>query len=238
MNPSQLTLPEKIVLAGHILDGMGLTEGFGHVTARQPHDPGRILCTGAKAPGLIIVDDLMEFSLAGECVRPAASGLRPALEIPMHLAIYRVRPDVMAICRTHSPYAVACGVATQRVYANHGFGGMLGGEVPVHPETDLIVDAAMGDAVAATLGAGMALLIRGNGALAVGPSLERAAVHAVYLEESARNQVFGLPLGGARPFTTTELAARARWYDNEAVRAWDYYAAKFGRRFFDTDKHP
>lgn len=224
-----MTLPEKIVLAGRILDGMGLTEGFGHVSARMPDDPARVLCTGAKAPGLAVEDDLAEFSLAGDCVRPAASGLRPALETPMHLAIYRARPDVMAICRTHSPYAVACGVADETVYANHGFGGMLGREVPVHSGTDLIVNAAMGDAVAATLGAGSALLIRGNGALAVGPTLERAAVHAVYLEESARNQVLGKGLGRVFYFTADELSARARWYDNEAARAWDYYAAKFGK---------
>jgi HCOMODA/2-hydroxy-3-carboxy-muconic semialdehyde decarboxylase len=228
MNTSDLTLPEKMVLAGRILDGLGLTEGFGHVTARQPDDPGTILCTGAKAPGLASLEDLLEFTLAGECVRAAASGLRPALETPMHLAIYRARPDVMAICRTHSPYAVVCGVAETPIRANHGFGGMLGRKVPVHPETDLIVDAAMGDAVAASLGSATALLIRGNGALAAGPTLERAVVHAIYLEESARNQVLGLPLGGARRLSKAELAARSRWYDNEAVRAWDYYAAKFG----------
>ena len=234
-----MNLLEKIVLAGRVLDGMGLTEGFGHVTARLPADPTRILCTGAKAPGLATVDDLMEFTLSGECVRPAVSGLRPALEIPLHLAIYRARPDVMAICRTHSPYAVACGVAEEPVHANHGFGGMLGREVPVHPETDLIVHAAMGEAVAATLGQGTAVLIRANGALAVGPTLERAAVHAVYLEESARNQILARPIGNARRLTDAELAARARWYDNEAARAWDYYVAKFGGGLlFPTDKHP
>jgi ribulose-5-phosphate 4-epimerase/fuculose-1-phosphate aldolase len=218
-----MTLPEKIVLAGRILDGMRLTEGFGHVSARQPHDSTRILCTGAKAPGLVSADDLIEFSIEGECLAPAASGLRPALETPMHLAIYRARPDVMAICRTHSVYAVACGVAGHPVRANHGFGGMLGAIAPVHPETDLIVDAAMGDAVAATLGSGTALLIRGNGALAVGPTLERAAIHAIYLEESARNQT----LGNALPLDAAQLEARSRWYGNEAARAWDYYATKF-----------
>ena len=224
MTLATLTLPETIVLAGRILDGMRLTGGFGHVSARLPDDRARILCTGAKAPGLTTVDDLIEFSLLGECLQPAASGLRPALETPMHLAIYCARPDVMAICRTHSLYAVVCGAGHEPVRASHGFGGMLGREVLVHPETDLIADIAMGDAVAATLGARTALLIRGNGALAVGPTLERAVVHAIYLEESARNQV----LGAARPFSDAELTARERWYENEAARAWHYYAARFG----------
>ena len=234
MNPASLTLPEKMVLAGRIMDGMRLTEGFGHISARMPEDRKHVLCTGAKAPGFATVDDLIEFNLAGECVLPAASGLRPALETPMHLAIYLARPDVMAICRTHSFYAVVCGSALEPVHANHGFGGMLGREVPVHRETDLIVDHAMGDAVAATLGAGTGLMIRGNGALAVGPTLERAVVHAIFLEESARNQV----LGRARPLSETELTARERWYENEAARAWDYYARKFGADLFDNDEHP
>lgn len=222
------TSAEKLVVAGRIMDGMGLTEGFGHVSMRL-EKPGHILITGAIAPGLASEQDLIEFSLEGTCLRPASSGVRAALETPMHLAIYRARPDVMAICRTHSPYGVVCGSASREVGPSHGFGGMLGAGVPVHPETDLIVNAEMGDAVARSLGMGAAVLLRGNGMLAVGPTLELAVVHAIFLEESARNEVLGVNLGGVKPFDGEALKARAAWYGNEGVRAWNYYAAKFGK---------
>ncbi|MFZ8338246.1 class II aldolase/adducin family protein, partial [Staphylococcus aureus] len=87
------------------------------------------------------------------------------------------------------PYTVIMGAAGKPVQPSHGFGGMLGASVPVHSETDLIVNAEMGDQVARSLGNGTALLIRANGALATGADIEHAVVHAIYLEEAAHIQV-------------------------------------------------
>jgi ribulose-5-phosphate 4-epimerase/fuculose-1-phosphate aldolase len=224
------TLAERIVTAGRIMDGMKLTEGFGHMSARLPNDQS-VLITGALAPGLATTSSLIEFSTGGECLQPAASGLRPALETPMHLAIYRARPDVRAICRTHSPYAVACGVSGRAVRASHGFGGMLGPRVEVYPEVDLIVDAAQGNALAAALGANAALLLRGNGALAVGATIEEAVVRAIFLEESARHEILCHSLGGPAVLEPEVLTLRARWYGNESARAWHYYASKYASKF-------
>jgi ribulose-5-phosphate 4-epimerase/fuculose-1-phosphate aldolase len=221
-------LARLIVAAGRIMDGMKLTEGFGHMSARLA-DQDRILITGALAPGLATTADLLEFSVAGECLQGAASGLKPALETPLHLAIYRARPGVRAICRTHSPYAVACGASGRSIRASHGFGGMLGLRVEIHPEADLIVNAAQGDAVAAALGANTALLLRGNGALATGATVEEAVVRAIFLEESARHEILCASGGGPAGLEPELLALRARWYGNETARAWHYYASKFGK---------
>ena len=35
------------------------------------------------------------------------SGNKPTKEVPLHLAVYRTRPNVHAVCHTHSVYAVA-----------------------------------------------------------------------------------------------------------------------------------
>jgi ribulose-5-phosphate 4-epimerase/fuculose-1-phosphate aldolase len=210
------------------MDGMKLTEGFGHMSARLPGEES-VLITGALAPGLATPADLIEFSISGDCLQPAASGLRPALETPMHLAVYRARPDVRAICRTHSPFAVACGASGRVIRASHGFGGMLGSQVAIYPEVDLIVDASQGNAVAKALGASSALLLRGNGALAVGASVEEVVVRAIFLEESARNEILTCPHGGPAFLEPEVLSVRSRWYGNETARAWHYYASKFGR---------
>lgn len=215
---------QEIIHVCRILEGMGLVEGFGHVSARLDND--LMLITPARAPGLAQAADLFTSNLAGELVAgPTEVG--PPLERWLHLAIYRARPDVRAICRTHSRMAAALGVANQPLRPGHGFGGMLGLTVPVHPENDLITNDALGQMVAATLADGAAVLLRGNGGVVTGNSLRQACVRAIYLEEVAWLQVAAMNVGGAIPFTAAELQARSRWHDVEMERAWEYYCAKF-----------
>jgi hypothetical protein len=52
-------------------------------------------------------------------------------------------------------------------------------------------------------------------------------VRAIYLEEAAWMQVVAGLVGGATPFTPGELVARARWYEVEVARAWEYYTARY-----------
>jgi ribulose-5-phosphate 4-epimerase/fuculose-1-phosphate aldolase len=212
-----------VIRVCRVLDGMGLVEGFGHVSARLPD--GNVLITPARGLRLAEESALLVFNLGGDLV--SGEGIPAPLERWMHLAVYRARPDVGAICRTHSRYAVALGAAGTPIQAAHGFGGMLGLRIPVHPESDLIADDALGRAVAATLGEGAAALLRGNGALVVGSTLKQACVRAIYLEEAAFVQVAAAGVGGAIPFTAEELARRARWYEVEVDRAWEYYTARF-----------
>jgi ribulose-5-phosphate 4-epimerase/fuculose-1-phosphate aldolase len=214
----------EIIRVCRILDKLGLVAGFGHVSVRL--DTHHMLITPARAPGLATVDDLFTFTLAGELVA-GPSEVKPPLERWLHLAIYARRPEVRAICRTHSRMAAVLGVANQPLQPAHGLGGMLGLEVPVYPENDLVTNEVMGQAVAATLADHGAVLLRGNGAVVTGGSLPQACVRAIYLEEAAWLQVMAAGVGGAMPFTATELTARSRWYPNELERAWEYYRARY-----------
>ena len=222
-SPTADAIRQDMIRACRVLDGMGLVEAFGHVSARLPN--ADMLITPARGPGLAREEQLLSFSPEGECVGGEAESA--PLERWMHLAIYGARPDVQAICRTHSRMAAALGTARMPIRAAHGFGGMLGMEVPVYDETDLITNAAMGQSVAAALGHRTAILLRGNGALVTGGSLSQACIRAVYLEEAAWMQVVAVGVGGALPLTVEELQARARWYDVEVARAWEYYTTKF-----------
>lgn len=214
---------QDMIRACRVLDGMGLVEGFGHVSARLPD--GNLLITPARGLGLAREEELLVFSPEGQCISGAE---RPApLERWMHIAVYRARPDVGAICRTHSRMAAALAMARTPIRAAHGFGGMLGAEVAIHDETDLITNDAMARAVAAALGGSTAILLRGNGALITGGSLPQACIRAVYLEEAAWMQAVAAGAGGAVPFTVEELTVRARWYSVEAARAWEYYTTKY-----------
>ena len=224
MTTADEVIRQEVITVCRVLDGLGLVEGFGHVSVRLPD--GNILITPARAPGLARTDELLTFNLEGELVA-GGEGTGP-LERWMHFAVYRARSDVQAIARTHSRMAAALGVANTPIYTAHGFGGMLGAVVPVHPENDLITDDAMGQAVAASLDGNAGVLLRGNGALVTGNTLPQACVRAIYLEEAAWLQVTAAGVGGAVPFTTDELKARSCWHEVEMERAWTYYSAKFG----------
>lgn len=207
------------------MEGHGLTEAFGHFSTRLDN-PSDILITPAKGPGTATADELLTFSIEGKRLDEKAD-IAAALETPMHLAIYRAYPEVNAICRTHSPHAVSYGVLKKPLHSSHGFGLMLGRTVPVHPESDLIHTEEMGDALARSLKNSKGILLHGNGALAVGVSIEEAVVHAIYLEETARIALHALQAGIEVGWNPSAAKVRERWHSNELKRTWTYFAKKY-----------
>jgi HCOMODA/2-hydroxy-3-carboxy-muconic semialdehyde decarboxylase len=218
-DPAELV---RLMVTGcQILSDQGLVEGFGHLSARLPS--GQVLMTPRKPLALVQPEDLVTLDLDGQVVR----GARPALEVAMHLAVYRARPDVQAIARTHSRACAVLGVLGWPVRAVHGFGCHLGAVVPVYDDVGLVHDRAAGEAVAAALGAHAALLLRGNGTLVTAPSLVEAVVRAIWLEEAAAIQLAARSAGGEPRYFTPEEVARRGAQDraDEPHRAWAFYTA-------------
>ena len=215
-------LAEQIVTGCAILSEQGLVEGFGHLSARLPGD--RILMTPRKALALVRDDELLTLDAGGNVLEGEG---RPALEAAMHLAIYRHRPDVQAIARTHSRACAVFAASGQPVRAVHRFGCHLGAEVPVHADFTLVGARALGDALAAFLGDRQAVLLRGNGTLVTAPSLVEAVTRAVWLEESAAIQLAALSAGLTPQYLTADEAQRAAAMDmpHEPIRAWEFYTA-------------
>ncbi len=219
------TLKRQIVNACKILDAKGLTEAFGHVTARHP-DREAILITSIAGMGLITDDeDILTVNMEGE-VLEGDPDLRP-IEVFLHLSIYQARPEVRAISRTHGPHVTAFGAAEKPLEPVHGFGSFLGETVPVHPESQLIESPDLGDAVVRTLEDHEAVMLRGNGELAVGESVPRACVKSLYMEESARLQLRARALGEPRVFRPAERERRVKHAPAEFDRAWEFYCRKW-----------
>src|SRR5712671_794399 len=123
----------EMLTACRVLTHFRIVEGFGHVSARLPD--GRILMTPRRALGLVSEAELVELDRDGKQV--AGEG-RPPLEVPMHLAVYRRRKDVMAIARGHPRHVAAYACAGEPFRIAHGFGANLGPVVPVFGEPVLI----------------------------------------------------------------------------------------------------
>ncbi len=57
-------LIEDLVAANRILAGLGVLDGFGHVSARHPEQTDRYLLSRSLAPELVTHDDIMTFDFA------------------------------------------------------------------------------------------------------------------------------------------------------------------------------
>ena len=99
-------LTEKLVQACKVLadDGQGDLI-WGHVTARAPARPDRLLMKPAGI-GLEEMerDEAITVDLGGE----QRSGTRPRhVEVFIHTEVMRARPEIQAVVHTHPPHAVA-----------------------------------------------------------------------------------------------------------------------------------
>jgi HCOMODA/2-hydroxy-3-carboxy-muconic semialdehyde decarboxylase len=185
--------------------------------------------TPRRALGLVTEAELIELDMEG---RQTAGEGSPALEVAMHLAVYRRRPDAKAIARGHPRHVAAYACAAAPLRVAHGFGANLGHEIRVFEQPFLVKDRAFGDGVADALGDSEAVILRANGMLAVGQTVAHACVQALFLEETAEMQLLATAAGFTpRSFTAAE-AERRHGDDrlHEPLRAWEYYVAVAERR--------
>jgi len=205
---------DDIVIGSRVLADFGVLDGFGHVSARHPTNLNHFLMARSLAPALVTADDIMEFDLDGNAVDPRGRSL--FLERFIHSEIYRARPDVMSVVHTHSPGVIpftVSQVALRPVFHNAAF---LAAGAPVWDirkefgETNMLVsNAAIGKALAQTLGDKAVVLMRGHGDVTVGPSAKLAVFRAYYTDVNARLQSQAVALGGEVNYLTPQEGAKA-----------------------------
>lgn len=224
---TQAGLIQDLVDANHILAHQGILDGYGHVSARHSHDASRYLLSRSLAPELVTADDVMEYTL--DSVPVEAKGRALYIERFIHGEIYKARPDVRAIVHSHSPSVIPFGVVSSvPLRPLYHMAAFIGEGVPVFDirqaagMTDMLVrDAALGRALAQTLGNKPAALLRGHGAVVVAPSLPMAVGRSVYLDLNARLQAQAMALGGPIEYLAPEEARKA--IVDGYQRAWELW---------------
>ena len=221
---------DDLVLANRILYARGVVDGFGHVSVRDPEDPGRFLLARNMAPALVTKDDIMRFTHDGTPVDDDRSSY---VERFIHGSIYKARPDVGAVVHSHSaaviPFGIAAGVDLRPVFHMASF---LRSAIPVWeirdavgPDNDMLVrDTASGDSLAQKLGNGAAVLMRGHGSTAVGRDVKEAVFRAVYTEINARLQAEALRLGPVTYLMENEADRSAKSNAGQIARAWELWS--------------
>jgi HCOMODA/2-hydroxy-3-carboxy-muconic semialdehyde decarboxylase len=232
--PQATTLVDDLVIANHVLAMEGVLDAMGHISVRNAARPDRFLLARSMAPELVAAADIMEYDLEAQAVD--ARGRSSYLERFIHSEIYRSRPDVNAIVHCHTASLIPFASSSVPLRAMYHMAAFVAEGVPVFDirkaagVTDLLVrDAALGRALAQTLGSRSAALMRGHGAVIVGGSIPTVVGRSVYLDVNARAQSQAIALGGTITYVEAD-EARLRMGDaNEYARAWELWKRKVSK---------
>jgi ribulose-5-phosphate 4-epimerase/fuculose-1-phosphate aldolase len=223
---------EDLVAASRILADQGVVDGFGHVSIRHPGNPARLLMSRSLAPALTTAGDIIEYDL--DCKAADDRGRSSFLERFIHCEIYKARADVKSVIHTHSPGVIPFASSTVPLRPMYHVAGFLAAGVPVFEirkqagmTNMLIANAALGKALAETLGDKAVALMRGHGNVVVGPSVQVAVYRAIYTEINARLQAQAIALGGPVTYLEKEEGEKADVTQQQVVmRPWELWKAK------------
>ena len=200
---------QSIISCGKQMFDRGLVAGtWGNISIRNAIGD-RIFITPSGMPyGELTPEDIVVVDAVGNVLE----GKRPSSELPLHLAIYAKRTDVLAIIHTHSLYATACAVAGEGIPpCLEELVQVVGGSVDVAryalPGTNELAQN-----VVDALGDKTATLLSNHGAVACGPSLKEALLIAELVEKAAHIHVIAHQLGGARRLSDEDVQLMRRFY--------------------------
>ncbi len=225
----------QLAAANRVLVDQGILDAFGHVSARDPENPGRFLLSRNRAPGLVETDDIMTFDLDAV---PIDDDRPPYLERFIHGAVYAARPDVHAVVHSHAPSVLPFSIASEPLRPVMHMAGFLGEgaarfdlrEVSGDGTDLLIRDARTARVMTEAMGPASVLLMRGHGFVTAAASVPLAVFQAIYTAVNARVLGEGLRLGPVVSLTPAEAIAARDANAGQVDRAWQLWRSKVAER--------
>jgi L-fuculose-phosphate aldolase len=220
VNTLEIDLRRQLVRIGKAMHRVGYTPGTaGNLSVRLNSQYILATPTGCSK-SLLQASDMVIVDLEGHKI----SGLRNVTsEIGMHLAVYRMRPDVQAIVHAHPPTATAFAACRKPL------------DQPICSEimmtTGLVPLAKYATTGTEEVGASLepfiaehdAILLANHGLLTYGESLMDAFMKTETVEHFAQVCLAASQLGGAKPLNETDIEklhrAKARYKRNATPNA-------------------
>jgi L-fuculose-phosphate aldolase len=205
---SEAELRSAIVETGKIAYGSGLMiSNDGNISVRLAD--GNILITpSGVCKGRISPQDLLVVDTSGRLIKPAVDpALKASSEQPMHLEVYRQRPDVRAVIHTHLVFANALVISKGSVRMDViPEAAVAFGSIPV---TDYAMPSSTqnADAIRDLIARHNVIMIRNHGSLTVGANLEEALILLERLEHVSMTLTFAELLGEVKPLPPELLKA-------------------------------
>ena len=138
------------------------------------------------------------------------SDLRPSVDLPHHLFLYRNDPEIGGVIHTHSNHATAFAAVGQSIpCALTAIADEFGGEIPCTPYVDN-EDEHIGEAILEYRKRAPAILLGNHGVFAWGADVRSALKAAVMVEDVAKTLLLARQLGNPQPIPPEEAE---KWYD-------------------------
>ncbi len=208
----------EVRLAARALVRAGLAHAYGHCSKRL-NDSQFLVCAPRPMGCLAIGERGTVVPVEG----PLPAGVLG--EVRIHQQIYARRPEVQGIARTMPPAVMALGTARCVPKPRHGPGAYFRSGIALWDDPQLARNDHAATAIAETLGPRHAVVMRGNGLVVAGPSLQAAVVLTWYLEDAARLEL-AVRSAGLEPesvvLSDEECARRATTDGLIFERMWDH----------------
>ena len=209
-------LKRRIAAACQVLGRLDLTKAAtGHVSARIPATE-RILVR-ARGPSEMGVRytrhaDIVEVDFDGRLLKATKAGLEAPIEIFIHTAIYRARPEVNAVVHVHPPLVVLFTICEKPLLPLYGAYDvpslqMLLAGIPTFDRSILIDSQKLGEDLVHTMGGHGICLMRGHGVTTAASSVEEAALAVIQINELATMNYRAHLLGNPVPISREDRQA-------------------------------
>ena len=230
-------LRRQLAIANRILGNEGVIDAFGHASIRHPGNPNRYFLARSRSPLWVAPDDILEFDLDSEPVRPLT--VQPYGERVIHGEIYKARPDVNSVVHHHSGAVLPfCMTGVPLVPLFH-LGATMGETVPFWDQRDdfgdtnlLVIKPEEGASLARALGKNWTVLMRRHGATVAGTTLQEAVFRSINGCVNAECQLRAMAIGTIGPLNANEArdAGAFNLQPRPMARAWEYWTLRLGER--------
>jgi ribulose-5-phosphate 4-epimerase/fuculose-1-phosphate aldolase len=211
---SEVEWKARVDLAGcyRLCEGYGMSDMvYTHISARVPDSPDHFLLNpNGMLFGEITASSLLKVGLEGNIAyKPDLPyGLHPA-GFTIHSAIYRARPDVMAVMHTHTIAGMAvsalkCGLLPLTQTATRFYG-----RTAYHDFRGPERDPSERDALANSLGSLNYLILRNHGLLTVGESVAETFIAMWGLERACQAQLQAMACNTELNMPTPDVVERS-----------------------------
>jgi len=152
------------------------------------------------------LEDLVVVDMEGKVVEGT---LRPSVDTPHHLFLYKKYPELGGVIHTHSPYATSFAALGMPIpCALTAIADEFGCMIPCAPYVDNVGDH-MGEAIVKYRNKAPAILLAGHGVFAFDTTPRKALKAAVMVEDVAKTIHLAMVKGTVKPLPPAEVE---KWY--------------------------
>jgi len=222
---------QKVMLetaaATRLLESEGILDYSGHVSTRIPERDAFVIQIGSTSRAEVSPESMLVVDYEGNVLEGDG---QPPSELPIHLEIFRARPDVQSVLHSHMELAIAftmmegVKLLPMRARASRWKSG-----IPIDPDPSHIKLREQGRSLARTLGPHHAVLMRAHGLCLVAETVRALFVDAVHFKENATALMQTLQAGAKPiPLTEAEIAQIEKMEMREwhIKKLWNYYVRK------------